>query len=90
MKSTGIVRKVDRLGRIVLPKELRNVLDIYEGTSLEIYVDEEKNILKKYVESEPPLEVMTALKELKQLQSTLGNTDHKDVLSKAIKLIGGK
>jgi len=90
MKATGIVRKVDQLGRIVLPKELRNVLDIYVGTPLEIYVDEEKIILKKYVASEPPLEVMTALKELKQLQSTLGNTDHKDVLSKAIKLIGGK
>lgn len=90
MKATGIVRKVDQLGRIVLPKELRNVLDIYVSTPLEIYVDEEKIILKKYVASEPPLEVMTALKELKQLQSTLGNTDHKDVLSKAIKLIGGK
>lgn len=90
MKATGIVRKVDQLGRIVLPKELRNVLDIYEGTPLEIYVDDEKIILKKYVASEPLLEVMTALKELKQLQSTLGNTDHKDVLSKAIKLIGGK
>ena len=39
MKSTGIVRKVDELGRIVLPIELRRTLDIAEKDSLEIYVD---------------------------------------------------
>lgn len=48
LKSTGIVRKVDELGRIVLPKELRNTLDIKEKDSLEIYVDGEHVILKKY------------------------------------------
>lgn len=49
MKSTGIVRKVDELGRIVLPKELRNVLNIKERDPLEIFVDEENRIiLKKY------------------------------------------
>ena len=48
MKSTGIVRKVDELGRIVLPIELRRTLDITERDSLEIYVDEETIILKKH------------------------------------------
>lgn len=48
MKSTGIVRKVDELGRIVIPKELRNTLNIEEKDSLEIYVDGEHIILKKY------------------------------------------
>ena len=48
MKSTGIVRKVDQLGRVVLPKELRNVLDIPECTPLEIYMEGENIILKKY------------------------------------------
>jgi len=48
MKSTGIVRKVDELGRIVLPIELRRTLDITEKDSLEIYVDNETIILKKY------------------------------------------
>lgn len=48
MKSTGIVRKVDELGRIVIPKELRKTLMIEEGDSLEIYVDGEQIILKKY------------------------------------------
>lgn len=48
MKSTGIVRKVDELGRIVLPIELRRTLDIAEKDALEIYVDGNSVILKKY------------------------------------------
>ena len=48
MKSTGIVRKVDELGRIVLPIELRRTLDIAEKDSLEIYMDGSSIILKKY------------------------------------------
>ena len=49
MKSTGIVRKVDELGRIVLPIELRRTLDIAERDPLEIYVDGPSIILKKYM-----------------------------------------
>ncbi|MCX7714186.1 MAG: AbrB/MazE/SpoVT family DNA-binding domain-containing protein [Clostridia bacterium] len=48
MKSTGIVRKVDELGRIVLPIELRRTFDIEEKDALEIYVDSNTIILKKY------------------------------------------
>ena len=48
MKSTGIVRKVDELGRIVLPVELRRTLDISERDSLEIYVEGNAIVLKKY------------------------------------------
>ena len=48
MKATGIVRKVDELGRIVLPVELRRTLDIEEKDALEIFVDEETIVLKKY------------------------------------------
>jgi len=48
MKATGIVRKVDELGRIVLPIELRRTLGIDVKDPLEIYVDQEKIILKKY------------------------------------------
>lgn len=48
MKSTGIVRKVDELGRVVLPIELRRNLNINEKDALEIFVDDEKVILKKY------------------------------------------
>ena len=48
LKSTGIVRKVDDLGRVVIPIELRRTLGIEEKDSLEIYVDGECIILKKY------------------------------------------
>lgn len=48
MKSTGIIRKVDELGRIVLPIELRRTLDIGEKDSLEIYMEGSSIVLKKY------------------------------------------
>lgn len=48
MKSTGVVRRVDELGRIVIPIELRRTLDIAEKDALEIYVEGEQIILKKY------------------------------------------
>lgn len=49
MKSTGIVRKVDQLGRIVVPKELRRTLDVMEKDPLEIFVEDDLIILKKYI-----------------------------------------
>ena len=48
MKSTGMVRKVDELGRIVLPIELRKSLDINVKDPVEIFVDNERIILQKY------------------------------------------
>ncbi|WP_339252586.1 AbrB/MazE/SpoVT family DNA-binding domain-containing protein [Sporosarcina sp. FSL W8-0480] len=51
MKSTGIVRKVDELGRVVIPIELRRTLGIEQKDSLEIYVDDDRIILKKYMPS---------------------------------------
>lgn len=48
MKSTGIVRKVDELGRVVIPIELRRNLDIEVKDALEIFVDGEHIVLKKY------------------------------------------
>ena len=49
MKSTGIVRKVDELGRVVLPVEIRRTLEIAERESLEIFVEGDAIILKKYL-----------------------------------------
>ena len=48
MKSTGIIRRVDELGRVVLPIELRNKFNITEKDPMEIYVDGSSIILKKY------------------------------------------
>ena len=48
MKNTGIIRKIDELGRVVIPKETRNLLRINSGDDLEIYVDSDSIILKKF------------------------------------------
>lgn len=48
MKSTGIIRKVDNLGRIVLPIELRRTMDIAERDELEIYMENDRIILQKF------------------------------------------
>lgn len=48
MKSTGIIRRVDELGRVVIPIELRNQFNIVEKDPIEIYVDGSSIVLKKY------------------------------------------
>lgn len=48
MKSTGVVRRIDDLGRIVLPIEIRKNLNIGNRDAVEIFIDEDKVILKKY------------------------------------------
>lgn len=51
MKSTGIIRKVDELGRVVIPIELRNQFHISEKDTIEIFVDGSSIVLKKYEKS---------------------------------------
>lgn len=63
MKSTGVIRRIDELGRIVLPKEIRRNLGIREGENLEIFVEDEKVILKKY----------SKIKDYKEIIQTIGN-----------------
>lgn len=48
MKATGILRRVDDLGRIVIPKDIRRTLRIHEGDALEIYTDEDMVCFKRY------------------------------------------
>lgn len=48
MKATGMSRKIDDLGRLVVPKELRDTLDVSSGDGFEFYVDGSKIVLKKY------------------------------------------
>ena len=48
MKATGIVRRIDDLGRVVIPKEIRRTLRIREGDPLEIFVDRDGGNFKKY------------------------------------------
>lgn len=60
MNATGIIRRVDDLGRIVLPKEVRRKVGISEGTPMEIFTSDEGIVLKKYY-PENELEGMTKI-----------------------------
>ncbi len=84
MKSTGIVRKVDELGRIVLPKELRRTLGIEEKDPVEIYIDGDKIILKKYL---PNGEKEDVISSLVKMAESAKNPNVIDVIERAIKLI---
>lgn len=83
MKSTGIVRKVDELGRVVLPIELRRNLGIAEKDALEIFIDGDQIILQKYQPNVEKQEVINALKEL----SSNASPEETDTIARAIKLI---
>ena len=52
MKATGVTRKIDELGRVVIPKEIRRNLSIRDGESLEIFTNEDSIILKKHSQLE--------------------------------------
>ena len=72
MKATGIVRRIDDLGRIVIPKEIRRTLRIHEGDPLEIYTDiEEKIVLKKY---SPVGEVFSSANQYAAILSKITDT----------------
>lgn len=84
MKSTGIVRKVDDLGRVVIPKELRRTLGIDEKDPLEIYMDDGKIILKKY---QPNTEKDEVVSSLKKMAASAKNPNVLETIERAIKLI---
>lgn len=48
MRATGIVRNIDELGRIVIPKELRNKMDMHEGSAVEIFTEDGKICLRRF------------------------------------------
>ncbi|MFA9466346.1 MAG: AbrB/MazE/SpoVT family DNA-binding domain-containing protein [Velocimicrobium sp.] len=82
MKSTGIVRKLDDLGRITLPIELRRTLGVEDRDALEIFVDEDKIVLTKY----EPADVFTGEKEF--LYDFCGKKVSKDSIVQLAKLAG--
>lgn len=82
MKSTGIVRKLDELGRITLPIELRRTLGVGERDSLEIFVEEDKIILTKY----EPTDIFTGGKE--DLFDFCGKKVSRDSIIQLAKLAG--
>lgn len=82
MKSTGIVRKLDELGRITLPIELRRTLNVSERDPLEIFVDEGRIILQKY----EPADIFNGNKD--NLYDFCGKKISKDTIVELAKLAG--
>ena len=62
MKSTGMIRRIDDLGRVIIPKDIRRELFIKEGDPLELFVEDDKVIFQKYV---PVDEVESIIEEAK-------------------------
>ncbi|MDF2540972.1 MAG: transcriptional regulator, AbrB family [Herbinix sp.] len=82
MKSTGIVRRLDELGRITLPIELRRTLDVSERDPLEIFVEEGKIILQKY----QPTDIFSGSKD--NLIDYCGKKISKETIMELAKLAG--
>ena len=84
MKSTGIVRKIDELGRVVIPIELRKTLHIDVRDPMEIFVDEDKIVLKKY----EPADIFTG--SMEDLIDYKGKKISKQTIQELAALIGLK
>ena len=80
LKSTGVVRRIDDLGRIVIPKEIRRNLKIRDGELMEIFVDMDSIILKKYSKLEDMLSITEKITEklanLSNLNIIVTDRDH--------------
>ena len=76
MKAIGIVRRIDDLGRIVIPREIRERLHIEEGDPLEIFMEDDKIVLRKYDVPDGKEEAVETLQEwLKNIQANNSLTD---------------
>lgn len=78
MKATGIVRRIDDLGRVVIPKEIRRTLYIREGDCLEIFREGDMVCFKKYDQYTPLKEQLT------QVRSEIANLDYTSLQSKVL------
>ena len=94
MKATGMVRRVDELGRIVIPKEIRKTLKIKEGEPLEIYVEKDNLLLKKYSKvgssTEIAESVVTALTEITEKSVLVTDTENVVASSGKLKSLNGE
>lgn len=93
MKSTGVVRRIDDLGRIVIPKELRKTLKIRDGESLEIFIEKDTILLRKFSSMDDMLNLSKKFIEsvqpfLKEYNIAVTNLDQ--ILSSSIKEDEGK
>ncbi|MBQ6840856.1 MAG: AbrB/MazE/SpoVT family DNA-binding domain-containing protein [Bacilli bacterium] len=84
MKNTGVIRKIDELGRIVIPKELRKVLKLSSGDDLEIFVDGSSIVLQKYSAMDNAIEesnkLISSVEDL--VDSCIYITDQEKIITK--------
>lgn len=90
MKNTGVARKVDELGRVVIPIELRRTLGIAEGTALEFHVEGENIVLRKqeksYLVTGKVSESNMEFLDGRMFLSREGATELLDILEKSVKV----
>lgn len=86
MKALGIVRKIDELGRVVIPKEIRRVHGWEEGESMEFFVDGNRLVIQPYMGER---DRQTALDSLQKLRSGLQGTQQQEIDS-VINFLSGK
>lgn len=87
MHATGIVRRVDDLGRIVLPKEIRRGMGIKDGTPMEILVNRDEIILKKYYPQKKLSELAQDMKEaVDDIEADLG-TETSNAIKRSVRAI---
>ena len=84
MKATGIVRRIDDLGRVVIPKEIRRTLGIEEGDPLEIFVNGGQVVIQKY---QPETEKKDVILELQKMANDTNDPNMLETIDRAIKLI---
>ena len=91
MKSTGIIRRIDDLGRIIIPKEIRRTLNLREGDPLEIFVEGEMLCLQKYYAAAGYKDRIKSLIANLSDDSYMDNSEAiKAKLNEVLELLGGK
>lgn len=81
MKATGIVRRIDDLGRIVIPKEIRRTCHLREGDAMELYLGEDGGIILQKYDIEPEI---TAFRDaIKEISEYLDYDERKKFLARA-------
>ena len=85
MRATGMIRRVDELGRIVLPKEIRRTMSIPDGTPMEILIENDQVILRKYISEEEVLEKLNMFEKQLELESEDMDLQKVKVIKKQIR-----
>ena len=91
MKSTGIIRRIDDLGRVIIPKEVRRTLNLKEGDPLEMFVDGNMLCLQKYYVAESYRErIRSFIADLTEDSYMDNSAEIKAKLNEVLELLGGK